>query len=147
MELLDPVPFLARFQWCGNGRKPEDRLNLFKAFVAKAVYSLPTNEVLVDQIKGIRNLCRLCGWETCGAVPFLSTFSRAFTQFAESGIGQLIHETVIRTPTMERKRVFSSLKGNHGGRHIRVRGPKKGMAHLMFGILAIIAMQLFRLRL
>lgn len=97
MELLDPVPFLTQFQWCGNGRKPEDRLNLFKAFVAKAVYNLPTNEVLVDQIKGVRNLCRLCGWETCGAVPSLSTFSRAFTQFAESGIGELIHEKVIRT--------------------------------------------------
>ena len=22
MELLDPVPFLTQFQWCGNGRKP-----------------------------------------------------------------------------------------------------------------------------
>jgi hypothetical protein len=29
------------------------------------------------------------------------------------------------------------LKVNHGGRHAQVRGPKKVMAHLMFGMLVI----------
>ena len=33
------------------------------------------------------------------------------------------------------ERVFSMLKDNHGGRHIRVRCPKKVMAHLLFGML------------
>jgi len=43
------------------------------------------------------------------------------------------------------ERVFSMLKDNHGGRNVRVRGPKKVMAHLMFGMLVITATQLFRL--
>ena len=37
------------------------------------------------------------------------------------------------------------LKDSHGGRQVRVRGPKKVMAHLMLGMLAIMAMQLVRL--
>jgi hypothetical protein len=37
------------------------------------------------------------------------------------------------------------LKVNHGGRHAQVRGPKKVMAHLMFGMLVITAIELLRL--
>jgi len=43
------------------------------------------------------------------------------------------------------ERVNSYLKDNHGGRNIRVKGPAKVMAHLMFGIIVITATQLFRL--
>lgn len=43
------------------------------------------------------------------------------------------------------ERVNSYLKDTYGGRHIRVQGASKVMAHLMFGIIAITAMQLFRL--
>jgi len=43
------------------------------------------------------------------------------------------------------ERVNSYLKDNYGGRSIRVKGSSKVMAHLMFGIVSITAMQLFRL--
>lgn len=43
------------------------------------------------------------------------------------------------------ERVNSNLKDNHGGRFIRVRGAAKVMAHLMFGVLALTANQLFQL--
>jgi hypothetical protein len=43
------------------------------------------------------------------------------------------------------ERVNSNLKDNYGGRFIRVRGAAKVMAHLMFGIVALTAVQLFRL--
>ena len=43
------------------------------------------------------------------------------------------------------ERVNSQLKDNFGGRFIRVRGPKKVKAHLMFGILALTVSQIFRL--
>jgi len=36
-------------------------------------------------------------------------------------------------------------KDNYGGRTIRVKGASKVMAHLMFGIISITAMQIFRL--
>jgi hypothetical protein len=43
------------------------------------------------------------------------------------------------------ERVNSNLKDNYGGRFVRVRGAAKVMAHLMFGIVALTATQLFRL--
>ena len=43
------------------------------------------------------------------------------------------------------ERVNSNLKDNYGGRFVRVRGAAKVMAHLMFGIVALTANQLFRL--
>jgi len=49
-----------------------------------------------------------------------------------------------REPTMA-KRVNARLKDEFGGRHVRVRGAAKVMAHLMFGVLAPTADQILRL--
>ena len=43
------------------------------------------------------------------------------------------------------ERVNSNLKDNYGRRFVRVRGAAKVMTHLMFGLIAITATQLFRL--
>lgn len=43
------------------------------------------------------------------------------------------------------ERVNSNLKDNYGGNHVRVRGDKKVACHLMFGLLALTATQLFNL--
>ncbi len=43
------------------------------------------------------------------------------------------------------ERANSVLKDNYGGRFVRVRGAAKVMAHLMFGVIALTAAQLFRL--
>ena len=43
------------------------------------------------------------------------------------------------------KRVNSNLKDNHGGCFVKVRGAAKVMTHLMFGIIALTANQLFNL--
>jgi hypothetical protein len=43
------------------------------------------------------------------------------------------------------ERVNSNLKDNYGGRNIRVKGASKVMTHLMFGVVSIAAMQIFRL--
>ena len=43
------------------------------------------------------------------------------------------------------ERVNSYLKDSYGGKTIRVKGHRKVMAHLMFGIIAITANQLFKL--
>lgn len=45
------------------------------------------------------------------------------------------------------ERVNSLLKDHYGGRFVRVRGAKKVMAHLMFGLLALTAVQLYQLNL
>jgi hypothetical protein len=43
------------------------------------------------------------------------------------------------------ERINSTLKDNYGGSHIRVRGSAKVMTHLMFGVIVVTAMQLYRL--
>jgi len=96
LELMDPKLFQGRFGWCGNGRPPKDRVDLMKAFVAKAVYNLPTTEALLEFIRGNKNVRILCGWDTKGQVPSVSTFSRAFSQFAESGVLAGIHAKMIQ---------------------------------------------------
>jgi hypothetical protein len=43
------------------------------------------------------------------------------------------------------ERVYARLKDEFGGRHIRVRGPEKVMAHLMFGLLVLTVDQVLKL--
>ena len=43
------------------------------------------------------------------------------------------------------ERINSTLKDNYGGSHIRVKGSAKVMTQLMFGVIVITAMQLYRL--
>jgi hypothetical protein len=43
------------------------------------------------------------------------------------------------------ERVNARIKDEFGGKHVRVRGAAKVMAHLMFGIVALTVDQLLRL--
>ena len=43
------------------------------------------------------------------------------------------------------ERINSTLKDNYGGSNVRVKGSEKVMTHLMFGVIVITAMQLYRL--
>ena len=61
---------------------------------------------------------------------------------------KILMDTATKAHFAERssvERVNPYLKDNHGGRNVRVRGASKVMAHLMFGILTITAMQLYKL--
>jgi hypothetical protein len=77
--------------------KREDRVSISKAFVAKAVYNFETTKVLIEYLRGCKNLRRLCGWETCGDIPSESTFSRAFAEYSQGCLPQKIHEAMIKT--------------------------------------------------
>ena len=80
------------------GRPLKDRQALVRAFVAKSVLNLPTTLALIDRLSVDATLRRLCGWEGAGAVPSESTFSRAFGEFANSGLPSRLHEAlVVRT--------------------------------------------------
>ena len=45
------------------GRPPKDRAAMARAFVAKAVYDMPTTRVLLDRLVTDVALRRICGWE------------------------------------------------------------------------------------
>ncbi|WP_419594514.1 hypothetical protein [Thiolapillus sp.] len=70
----------------------KNRCAIARAFVAKAVYNMPTTEILMDRLKSDS---RLCGWEKVTAIPSQSTFSRAFAEFADSQHAERVHAALI----------------------------------------------------
>ena len=84
------------------GRPLAERAALARAFVAKAVFNLPTTRTLIEHLGGDRTLRRLCGWSRPGAVPSEATFSRAFAEFAASALPSRLHEALIRQTQGER---------------------------------------------
>ena len=78
-----------------TGRPHRDRRPLARAFVGKAVYNDPTTVAFRERLMTERNLCRICGWDHAGQVPSEATFSRAFGEFAEQGLGDRVHEALV----------------------------------------------------
>ena len=77
------------------GRPALDRRPLARAFLAKAVFQLPTTEALRERLHVDRALRQLCGWETRRAVPSAATFSRAFAAFARTGLLDQLHAHLV----------------------------------------------------
>ena len=104
------------YQWMG--RKLKDRYAIARAFVAKAVYGYSTTRALIDGLESILNLRRICGFSgvsiveeregksiggrilklkrKSSALPSEAAFSRAFGEFAKAGLGDKVHEALIR---------------------------------------------------
>ncbi|MBF0623921.1 MAG: transposase [Magnetococcales bacterium] len=94
LEMVRLEAFL--HHWPGMvGRPLEDRAALARSFVAKAVYQTKTTRMLIDRLGSDKNLRRICGWEGKGQIPSESTFSRAFSEFAESELPSRVHEALI----------------------------------------------------
>jgi Transposase DDE domain/Transposase domain (DUF772) len=85
--------------WPGLPGRPQDgRHALARAFVAKAAFNLATTSALIERLAADATLRRLCGWERRSEVPSESTFSRAFAEFAASGLPGRVHEApIVRT--------------------------------------------------
>ena len=78
-----------------RGRPPKERAAIARAFVAKAVYNMPTTRGLLDRLACDKKLRRICGWEQKGGIPSESTFSRAFAEFADSQLPAFVHQAMI----------------------------------------------------
>src|SRR4030042_1654066 len=79
-----------------RGRPQKERAAIARAFVAKAVYNMPTTRALLDRLASDTKLRRICGWEHKGSIPSESTFSRSFAEFTESQLPALVHQVIIR---------------------------------------------------
>jgi hypothetical protein len=88
------VPKKAATQWLG--RKSLERESLARAFVAKALYRLPTTRDLIHALRANKNLRRICGFTYLSDIPSESTFSRAFGEFADSSIGNGAHDAMVQ---------------------------------------------------
>ncbi len=84
------------------GRPKKDRTAIARAFVAKAVYNMPTTRVLLDRLDSDKQLRRICGWEKKQEIPHESAFSRAFAEFAETELPTRIHEALIEQTHKDR---------------------------------------------
>jgi hypothetical protein len=94
-------------RWVGGrrahtGRRPCDRQALATAFLAKAVYNLTTTRHLLERLHSDAQLRRLCGWDRADQVPAEATFSRAFAEFAASGLPTQVHEALVRNTQRDR---------------------------------------------
>ena len=78
------------------GRPKCDRRALARAFVAKAVYNLPTTSLLVEMLQAEPNLVLICGFKHAGEVPSEATFSRAFAEFATSNLADKVHAALVQ---------------------------------------------------
>ena len=78
-----------------RGRPPKERAAIARAFVAKAVYNMPTTRALLDRLGCDKKLRRICGWEQKGGVPSEATFSRAFAEFSMSQLPACVHQAMI----------------------------------------------------
>jgi hypothetical protein len=79
-----------------QGQSPKNRRQIARAFMAKAIYNMDTTRELIDRLKISPALRRICGWQKICDVPHESSFSRAFKEFSESGLAQIVHESVIK---------------------------------------------------
>jgi hypothetical protein len=119
------VPYRSSSQWLG--RKLQERESIARSFVAKAAYGYPFTRALIEALKTTPNLRRICGFEKVSAIPSDSTFSRAFAEFAESGLGDRVHEALVES-TLRPHLVGHISRDSTAieGREKPARKPKKG---------------------
>ena len=60
------------------------------------MWAFAATRALIDVIRHLPALRRLCGWESLGEVPSEATFSRAFDAFARDDRPQQIHEAMLK---------------------------------------------------
>ena len=106
-QLVQTLEVIRIEQWIPRcfrvpGRPRKDRAALARAFVAKAVYDMPTTRVLLDRLVTDVALRRICGWERKSEVPSESVFSRAFAEFSDIQLPQRTHAALIRNTHHDR---------------------------------------------
>lgn len=87
------VPKSSAKQWLG--RKIKEREAIARAFVAKAVLKYQHTSSLTHALRTTPNLRAICGFIKRSDVPSDSTFSRAFAEFAASGLGARAHDALV----------------------------------------------------
>lgn len=81
-------------QW--TGRPAAERRAIGRSYVAKAVFGYPHTRSLINELRARSNLRLICGFPKQQDVPSESTFSRAFAEFADQGLGTLVHEALVQ---------------------------------------------------
>ncbi len=78
------------------GRPRKQRAALARSFVAKIILKLSFTVQLRDYLLSDKQLRRICGWDSVQAIPSESTFSRAFEEFSETNLPEVVHRELIK---------------------------------------------------
>ncbi len=95
LEVIRLENFLSR-HWGYVGRPSADRRAIASAFVAQSIYNMGTTRILLDWLHSDISLRRMCGWKHPHEIPSESTFSRAFAEFSQTQLPELIHESLVK---------------------------------------------------
>jgi hypothetical protein len=74
------------------GAPPCDRASLARAFIAKHALKIADTKALRSRLLTDDSLRRICGWHNATDVPSESTFSRAFSYFADINLTDELHQ-------------------------------------------------------
>jgi hypothetical protein len=124
LAMVNPSDLLQKGR--GAGRPREDRSALAAAFLAKAVYNCDTTRQLMEHLRVNVQMRRLCGWRSTRQLPHESTFSRAFAEFAQSELPQILHRTLIETT--QGKRLIGHISRDSTAIEARERFPRAAAA-------------------
>jgi transposase len=80
-----------------RGRPEKSRRAILRAFVAKSAYNMPTTRMLIERLHSDISLRRICGFELRNEIPSESVFSRAFGEFAATGLLTRVHTELIKS--------------------------------------------------
>jgi IS5 family transposase len=99
------------------GRPLQDRYSIARAFVAKSVYNHPTTRALIEALHTMPNLRMICGFAKKSDIPSEATFSRAFSEFAKSELGDRVHKVLVEEHISEElighiSKDSTAIKGN-----------------------------------
>jgi len=81
-------------QWLGRPLK--EREAIARAFIAKAVMKYPYTSSLRNALRSTPNLRIICGFAKRQDVPSEPTFSRAFSEYAKAGLGNVVHDVLVQ---------------------------------------------------
>jgi hypothetical protein len=96
LELIRIESYLPDLRGC-VGRPRKERAALARSFVAKITMKLLFTAQLRDHLLSDKQLRRVCGWDSVEQIPSESTFSRAFEEFSESNLPEVVHRELIKT--------------------------------------------------
>jgi hypothetical protein len=96
LELLQDQRFVPKsfFTQC-LGRKLRYRESIARSVVAKSVYGYPFTRSLIEAPKITPSLREICGFDKASDIALESTFGRAFADFADSCLGDRVHEALV----------------------------------------------------
>ncbi|HEV8051023.1 MAG TPA: transposase [Parachlamydiaceae bacterium] len=79
-----------------EGRHPQGRIAMARAYIAKIVFKFPHTKQLVEHLLIDSQLRSICGFDTSWGIPSESTFSRAFKEFSLISLPEKVHQALIK---------------------------------------------------